>query len=917
MRSGPLLRLLLTLALLFPLVPTAPRAAAAQNGSGTGQLMGQVRDQDTGMPLPGVQVRVDGTNLATLAGVEGMYRLQNIPAGRTALRVTMIGHAPKVITGIEVRAGATERFDIVLERRPLVLGEVVVAAERERGSSVSILGEQRQAAAIVNAISAEQIGRSPDGDAAAAIRRVSGVTVQEGRHVFVRGLGERYTTSALNGARIPSPDPERRSVPLDLFPSGLLEAISTSKTFTPDHPGDFAGGAVDIRTPRFPATRTFSLSVSSGYHPDITGRPMLMGPTQEGEWLAMGSRERRIPDTALRFSGSQTRGDEVNDVINSFRNAWSVREGTGRAPVSVSGSGGGSGELFGSTVGALGSLTYSNAPGVKLDQRRARVGTGATEIDRYDGAEGSASVLWGGLLNVGALLGNHSQIHLNNTFNRSGDHQARFEVGLDENTRSRVRIDRLTYIERVVRSHRLNGVHQLRLGHDLDWSVSRSDVSRSEPDRSEFVTWLDQEVPTWFKDFEGAVRTFGQLEEGAWEADLGYTLRFGRDGDRPHRVRAGVAHRFTDRDAWSQGFRMQPFDWTPTDPRWQVSPEEIFDGRYTQEGQDLIILSRELSGGSYRASDRLTAGFLMADLRARSYLRLIVGARVEDYHLEVHSESQLGQRAFTDKRYTDVLPSLVATFELPREHQIRLAVSRTLARPEYREVAPITYREVLGGEQVIGNLDLERTLIDNLDLRWEWYPRPGEVLSVGAFAKSFDQPIEQRYLARSGTLTRTFTNAEHATNVGLELEANQRLDRIHDALSSIAVFGNATVMRSRVQADRDGEADRAMVGQAPFVVNAGLGYARTPHGLSGTLLYNVVGKRIVNARASGTQVDDVIERPAHVMDLSIRFPVAGSASGKIDIKNLLDAPYEVVQGPIVREYHRSGRSVSFGLSWQW
>jgi TonB-dependent receptor len=490
-------------------------------------------------------------------------------------------------------------------------------------------------------------------------------------------------------------------------------------------------------------------------------------------------------------------------------------------------------------------------------------------------------------------------------------------VGTDENTRALVQIDRLSYVERVVRAHQLRGEHQLGMRHRLDWSATTSEVNRSEPDRSEFVTWLDPDVPVWFNDFEGAVRTFGALEERSQEAGANYEFSFGANRGSPNRIRTGASYRTTERDARSQGFRIQAFDWSPTDPRWQASPEEFFDGRHAGPGDDVFLLSRELSGGSYGAEDALVAAYLMAEVNLLDRLRLVGGARVEQYDLTVDSENQLGQAQSTDLSYTDVLPALSAIVEVGENHQLRLAASRTLARPEYRELAPITYREVLGGEQVIGNSELERTLIQNFDVRWEWYPGPGEVLSLGLFAKRFDNPIEERYLARSGTDTRTFANAESATNEGIEAEVAMGLGRLSGRLEPLSLFSNLTVMRSRVVTGNEEDVERSMVGQAPYVFNTGVTWSQPQSGWSGTLLHNVVGERIVNARASGATVSDVVEQPRHVVDFSLRFPLLGSASGKLDFKNLLDAPVEVLQGSVVRSSYRTGRSVSVGVSWRW
>ena len=894
-----------------------PPALAQPQFAVQGRLLGQVRDAATGQPLPGAQVLLEGGPRGVVAGVDGRFQLDQLPAGTVSIQVLLLGYAPTTVDGIAVTEGGLARVEVLLERQALALAGITVSAEADMGSAVTLLSEQRTAESLVSAISAEQIARSPDGDAAAAVKRVSGITVQDGKYVSVRGLGERYTTSSLNGTRIPSPEPERKIVPLDLFPTGLLQAISTSKTFTPDQPGDFSGGNVDIRTPSFPTRTTWGFSLSTGWSAESTGRDLFRAPSTGREWLASATGPRSLPDAAANYSGSASRGDEVNQVVNSFRRAWSVQEEQGRLPLSAGGSVGGSSAFLGQTLGYLGSLTYSSSEEARIGEARARVGTGDVPIDAYEGSSGTSSVLWGGLANVALLVGNHSQLHLNNTYNRSADNTARREIGTDENTQATVRIDRLAYVERVVRSNQLRGEHQVGMGHRLDWSLSTSGVSRSEPDRSEFVRWLDPAVPVWFNDFEGAVRTFGSLEESSVEGAARYEFAFGSNRGNPNRIRVGGSLRNTDRDTRSQGFRIQSFDWSPSDPRWQLPPEEFFDGRNSGPGDAVFLLSRELSGGSYDAADELRAAFIMAEVNVLERLRLMGGARVESYALTVNTQNQLGQASVVERDYTDILPAVTAIVGVTENQQLRLAASRTLARPEYRELAPITYREVLGGEQVIGNSELERTLITNLDARWEWYPSPGEVFSVGLFAKRFDQPIEERYLARSGTDTRTFQNAASAENEGIELEASVGAERISAALEPLSVFANVTLMRSRVDTGNEDDVQRAMVGQAPYVVNTGLTWAPFDRAWSGTLLYNVVGERIVNARASGATVSDVVEQPRHLLDVSLRLPLRGNASGKLDLKNLLDAPVEVRQGSIVRNTYRTGRSLSLGVSWRW
>jgi TonB-dependent receptor len=346
-----------------------------------------------------------------------------------------------------------------------------------------------------------------------------------------------------------------------------------------------------------------------------------------------------------------------------------------------------------------------------------------------------------------------------------------------------------------------------------------------------------------------------------------------------------------------------------------MSPEQFFDGRFSQNGEQLFGVGIFNAGGNYGARDRLVAGYVMLEWALTSRLSVVGGARLERSELEVAYEDVLGNLGVSAPSYTDVLPAASLTLDLGTSQKLRLSGSQTLARPEYREIAPICYRAGLGEEQRCGNPDLRRTLIRNYDLRWERYPGAGEVLSIALFGKQFADPIEPRYQGRSGTNSIWFENARSAVNYGVELEAVRNLDFISERLTPLSVFANLTLMKSEIDTGKEGDAKRAMTGQAPYVVNAGLTWA-SERGASATVLYNVVGERIINARPSGQDVADMLEQPRPGLDLSLRFPLLTAIAGKLDLKNLLDAPYEVRQGDLLRARHRTGRSVSLGVNWR-
>lgn len=906
-----------------------PVLAPAQATAPTGRIVGRVIDANTGQGLPDVGVQVVGTTLGTMTGVDGRYTLPNVTAGTVTLQVRRLGHAPKTITGILLDAGKTLEQNITMESATITLAAQVVTASAERGSVNEALDAQRVATGVVNAITSEQISKSPDSDAAQAVQRVSGVTVQGGRYVFVRGLGERYTTAQLNGTRIPSPEPEKKVVPLDLFPSGLLQTITTTKTFTPDLQGDFSGAQVDIRTREFPARRSMTYSLTMGANSSAFGSDVQRAFTVGGESFALVKSSRGVPAPLQAYSDqgfpSLNDGDK-RLLVSSLRNAWSSGLGSGMPNGSASISVGGNDAILGQRIGYLLSGTYSASQEVRVDQQRALANRGSTpgetvEFNRFNGESGSQGVLWGGIANFSTLLGGHTRLIVNNTFNRTADNEARSERGNFESDGIDVKIDKNQYVERSVRSNQFGAEHQLGDRHRIDWFLTSSAVTRDEPDRSEFISIIEpatggNETLRWLSTGNGgAVRTFGELSETSNEARGNYQLTFDRGG-RSHSIKVGGLYRATDRDASSFSFSVSAPRATQTER--ELTPEQIFDGRFADRANfwEVVALSQ---GGNYDATDRLGAGFGMVELGLSDRIRFIGGARFESDRVTLNAKSTLGSPVRVEKQWDDVLPSAAVNVKVSDYQTLRLSLSQTLARPEYRELSPVASRDVLNADDVQGNPDLERTRIVNADVRWEWYPSESEVFSIGVFGKRFDDPVERAYRAgNSANRTIVYVNADAATNYGIELEARKGLGFIAAPFQSLVAFSNLTLMRSEIRLGAQQlaatNADRRMVGQAPYVVNAGLTYTSNSGGTSATLLFNRTGERI---DAAGDQpLPDIILQPRSIVDLSLRFPVIGSLAGRFDARNLLDAPYEAVQGTVTREYYRQGRVFQMGLQWR-
>jgi outer membrane receptor protein involved in Fe transport len=917
--------------LLFLTLSVSPaHAQEPSTTTPTGRIVGRILDAQTGQGIAHVAIQVVGTRLGALSGVEGRYTITNVPAGTVTLHARLIGFTPKTVTGIMLAANRSLEQNITLDQSAAVLTATVVTAAAQRGSTAEALNSQKTAIGIVSAVTVEQISKSPDSDAAQAAQRVSGVTLQKGGHLMVRGLGERYTTTQLNGTRVPSPEPEKRTVPLDLFPSSLIEAVTTAKTFTPDQQGDFSGAQVEIKTREFPAIRQYSMAVTAGYNAGATGSDVLSAYSAGGERFATVGSKRDLPrllKSLGNLQGITLNQQDENLLIGQFRNSWTPRVATASPNSSTSFSIGGNDPVLGQRIGYLFSGTFSQSTDVRRGQVRAQANRGnepgsTVEQDRFEGESGSAGVMWGGLANLSTLVAGHTRLSFNNTYSRTADNDARREFGYFENEGFNARIDRQQYVERSVRSTQVAAEHQFGDKHRADWALTSSGVTRDEPDRTEFVYVVEPgpdgtDVLRWHNSSNaGAVRTFSALAEDNKEARLNYQFNFSSLG-RQHFIKLGGLYRETERNSDSRVFGITST--RASNAVRELPPEQLFDGRFTGDADSVFHLIALAQGGSYSARDRLSAGYLMTEVGLTDRIRLISGARYEADRLSVDALSTLGQPVLADNRWNDLLPSAALNISLTEYQNLRVSVSRTLARPEYRELVPIKSRDVLNGDDLEGNPDLQRTRIDNFDLRWEWYPASGEVLSIGFFAKRFDQPIERVYRA-AGASSRfiAFVNAESAENFGVEFEMRKSLGFLGTAFDPFAFFSNLTLMRSEIDLGANQSAAtnprRRMVGQAPYVLNLGLAYTSPSGATSATLLFNRVGDRI--EAAGDLPLPDVVQQPRSVVDLSLRFPVVGPFSGRFDAKNLLDEPYESIQGTVTREYWKSGRTFQFGMIWK-
>ena len=902
---------------LFAIAFSLPLSAQTQ----TGRIVGRILGGDRGTPVSGAVVEVVGTatRISASSSIDGRYTLQDVPAGETTVRVRMIGYGPKMVSGIRVPAGGAVTQDIVLASEVVQLEELSVTSESERGSISKALNEQRNATGIVNGITAEEIAKTPDGDAGQAVQRVSGVTVQDGKYVFVRGLGERYTTTSLNGARIPSLEPERKVVPLDLFPSGMLEGITTSKTFVPDQPGDMTGAEVNLKTREYPSRRIITFSAGTGFNTAGFRSDIIKAPTLGREWLGLAGNDRALSD-ALRAAGDlkTMTPEQEKSLIGSFRNSWSARNGHGNPNGAFGMSVGGEDPFFGQPFGYLMSLSYSTGQEIRENERKGVAINGAEPgsaipINTYEGSTARNSILWGGLINLSTRLGTGTRITTSHTYTRSADNEANLLTGDNEEFGQAFQFTRLTYTERSMRSNQLTGEHLFGTRHLVNWSASVSAVTRDEPDRSDigYVVDANGNPVEWFGQARFGTRTFSELSEDGKDLSANYQLALG-PASRPVLLKVGGAWRTTSRVSEIRAYDI--VNRSLSTQELSQSPERIFNGEYAAQGR--LLLHANAFGGSYDADDRVTAAFGMLDVPVGPSVRVIGGARLEKWKLDVMTRTAQGEIVPARPRASDLLPSLAVNVALRENQNLRVSGSRTVSRPEYRELSPVPYFEQVGLLTTFGNPNLRRATISNADIRWEWFPTSAEVVSVSAFAKRFTNPIEKILVLQAGTSALGFVNAKAANNYGVELELRKNLGLLGSALMPFTLFTNTTLMKSEITPGSEvlTNANRPMVGQSEYVVNAGLSFLSGSGGVNATLLYNVTGARI--SEAGGGGLPDTYEKARQMVDLSVQLPMFAQASVKLDARNLLDSPVTFDQGGVIRHRYTTGRVFSVGFTWR-
>ncbi len=923
----------------------------AQNGS----IEGKITDATTGEALRQASISVVNTKKGAYSDTKGTFRIKKVDAGTYAVKATYVGYEPTIVQNVVVSEDGVTTLAILLVPTARSGKEVVVAATKINDNAAALLIERKNASQVSDGIGREEMSKLPDSDAGQSLKRVSGVTLLDGKYVYVRGVSDRYSNTTLNGAALTSTEPDRKAFAFDMFPTELLENANVVKSFTPDLPGNFAGGLVQLNTIDFPVGRGFKVSASQGFNDFVTFKNggFFQAGAVSGDNVGMGASGRSLP------SGFPENRLEMNQLLRD------VRSGNADAIARLDGFGrtfnNGNWQSSATTVSPNGglSLTYTDVYSIRDTQEigfvaSANYGTSWQNnaiiragilsnpndyLFRFDGTQSSRSVNWGGLFNIAYRVGSGGRLSFKNAYNRSADFENVALRGTNFAQSQAQRLFSFQYVEKQLYSGTIAGEHNIsEFGNALvDWKVGFSSSTRSEPDfrRLQFLRDAFDPTQPYTAAFDlspqgagsRAGRFFSDLDDQAVTGSFHVVLPVTTDvkvkvgGLLENRSRVFKARSLTIVQGVENDISS---DLTITDSEQFPDLGRFFaDSNFSVEKQRLSYSEDSKLSDQYDAMENLVAGYAMVDMPfmvSGIDMRVIAGARVEKNIQRLNSYTVTDDAVYVNRDLIDILPAVNLIVRPNDKLNVRASASQTLARPSLREFAPFQFYDFGMQATVAGNPNLVRALIQNYDLRVEYFPAAGEVLSAGVFYKRFDNAIEETLFPQQSELVRSYANASGpANNIGVELEARKSLSFLGEPLRNFLISVNAAFIDSRIIVQQAGVNDeRSMWGQSPYTVNTTLSYFNPSTKTAVTLAYNTYGRRIIQVNLVGVFQGDphVYELPRHVIDFSVIQPVGDALEFKLSIRDLLNQPLKWEQNGALIQSNIRGMGVSLGLGYR-
>ena len=887
----------------------------SQNAS----LSGKITDSKTNEALFGAKVILQGLGKGAVTDGDGNYSLKGLSAGTYILEARNETYNNLILTEIKLKENENLVLNIPLDKVVLELGPVTVKAKVSRESTTEILRLQRNSATVVDGISSETFKKTPDSKASDVLKRISGASVQDNKFVVVRGLSDRYNFALINGAPLPSSESDRKAFSFDVFPSNMLDNLVIIKTATPDLPGEFAGGVIDINTTEPKENDFQSIQIGSSYNLITTFKDFKTYDGSKTDFLGFSSSSRALPSglpSTEEFNNlSALQKAEYAQLIPS---SWGTYSRVALPNLNLQYS-------IGKTIklteernfGYVFAYNYqSNMSFNKVTRREFEESTAGviTKNELKDSAF-TQSVLNSAMFNMKFKLNKNNSLQLKTLYSLSSDDKVNIRNGkrdMDVESVFSEKSTNIWYTQNKLLSSQLLGNHEFKNKMKFKWIAGISDVKREIPFlRRTVYQQSDTALPFAAVIQNNDISTLGAgnmfwslLNEKIVSAkyDLSIPLEF---LNTKTELKIGGMHQYRTRSFESRNLGFSKYDPAGNssfNSQLLLLPEDqIFSNSnlgLMADGQGGFKLEEGTNvDDSYQAFSLLNAAYAMFDTKITEKFRIVGGARLESYHQNfkyIEFGSNLQQNI--DTTVVDVLPSVNLIYSLTNKINFRLSASKTVSRPEFRELAPFSFYNFLNDNLTSGDPTLKRASINNYDARFEFFPGAGQIFSVSAFYKQFTNPIELILrTGTSGTPELYYDNVGNTKNYGAEFEYRMNLGFLNSKdstsfLKDITLYANASIIRSSVdlsmyagQAEYTNSA-RPLQGQSPYIINAGIYYS-APKDVNFSLSYNLVGQRI--AIAGSIQEPSVWENGRNVIDFQISKMFKNKLELKLNVKDLL------------------------------
>jgi outer membrane receptor protein involved in Fe transport len=849
-----------------------------------------------------------------------------------------------------------------LQDEEQAIEEVVTKGTRLKGTATAVIEERKNQAFVADILGAEQISRTGDGDAASALRRVTGLTLVDGKFIYVRGLGERYSSTALNSSAVPSPDPTRNVIPLDLFPSDIIESLSVQKSYSPSMPASFGGGNVDIRLKSIPTQEVFNVSVGTGWNADNADNGLGYNGSSS-DWRGQDSGNRAAPALIQERWASKQFLDELEpslarDLFISVKRDYDPVEKSINPDGSLNFTYGNSYDLDDKwRVGFLLATGYDKSTEVQQEyelQQADRIGDKIELVRFFDDISSTEqTVQWSNLLNLGLDYNRNHQVNFSSIVLNDTRDETREQFGNTENLslgeNLRVRDIVVEYEERRMFTNQIRGQHTFpEYGFiGFDWRYSEGRSYRDAPG-----------------NFEARFIIEDENVDGVFDTDTEISLT---NAPTAGRYSFQILHDRLENSGFNFSFPYSIENWemelkygadfvtkarVAENRRFDVNTRAFADSSILAGNNYSNILSRDalvnaqlnttpvirdttISGDDYVAGQKIDAHYIEGDFFYKNVWRFSGGVRWEDFRQVVApfdprtnkfdlTDAGLSELAFKED---DFYPAIAVTYIKDDSMQFRASVGQTVVRPDLREVSAATYIDPLTNFPIAGTPGVKTTAITNYDLRWEWYREAGNNLSVGLFYKDMENPIESvQSPAQDGPPLIRIANAESGEVYGVEMEFLQGLEIFGDGIwDNLFTSGNITLSDSEIVLDRQNIVEltgvsaaitnttRRLTGHSQFVANLQVGFDSDNGEHSASVVYNVFGERILIPGIDG--FDDSFEQPFHSLDTVYKYYPDFNTTITLKLQNVFDESKELAFEGVTLRSESRGRSISLSYKY--